>query len=579
MLLILKKTDILCPRTFADAAAEEPRRDLTVKLYKSLLLFLIKTACYYNRNRIGVLLSDSIKLNDWDAQLKNIRDADSILEAWLKAMTPLTTEDNECLSKLQLTNPSRDKKRIEATAGSLFRDCYRWVLDHEAYQKWRNEDEGILWIKGGPGKGKTMLLCGIINELASLRSMSYFFCQAAYDKTNNNAPAVLRGLIWMLADRNSSLIRHIKQGILREADSVYNDHNSFLTLSDILRNMLQDMDEAVLVVDALDECNSLRGELIELIKETSRSYNVKWLVSSRDWPVIEERLRDVPKLSLEIEKSIGNAVQSYITLKISELTTVKGYDQETAVYITEFLSKHADDTFLWVALVCTNLNAGNRRTAKKMVEELPPTLDALYNRMLERVTTSEESQTLSRVLAAATHVHRPVSILELGNIMEISDDNLKYIDELVKDCGSFLTIQDNIIEFVHKSAQDYIKKHLKLTDMHQEIYHCSMRAMSRTLKRNIYELDDIASDAKDLQPPDTDPLVSIAYCCLYWAQHLERSASITSEISAKSSLSTFFYKHYLFWLEAVSLLQDVPQASTSMHILYNITKVLTNSMF
>ena len=515
-----------------------------------------------------------MKLNDWDAQVKGIRDADFALEAWLKTMTPLNAEDNACLSKLQLTNPSRDKKRIEATAGSLFRDCYRWILDHDAYQKWRNEDEGILWVKGDPGKGKTMLLCGIINELASLRSLAYFFCQAAYDKTNNNAPAVLRGLIWMLADRNPHLIRHIRQGTTREADSVYNDHNSFFALSDILRNMLQDMDGAALVVDALDECGNLRDELIELIKETSRSGRVKWLVSSRGWPAIEERLRDAPKLSLEIETSVGDAVQSYIALKVTELTAAKGYDQETAAFVMESLSKHANGMFLWVALVCTNMNASSRRTAKEMVEELPPTLDALYKRMLELVTTSKESQILSRVLAAATHVHRPVSIAELGNIMEISNDNLKYIDELIKECGSFLTIRDNTVEFVHKSAQDYVKNHLQSVNMHLEIYRCSMRAMSQTLKRNIFELNGIASDTKDLQSPDTNPLTPIAYCCLYWAKHLERSASIANEISERSPLSAFFYKHYLFWLEAVSLLQDIPQAISSMHVLYNITTVL-----
>jgi hypothetical protein len=45
----------------------------------------------------------------------------------------------------------------------------------------------VLWIKGDPGKGKTMLLCGIIDEMSALTRLrdkeattllSYFFCQA-----------------------------------------------------------------------------------------------------------------------------------------------------------------------------------------------------------------------------------------------------------------------------------------------------------------------------------------------------------------------------------------------------------------
>ncbi|CAH0055285.1 unnamed protein product [Clonostachys solani] len=36
----------------------------------------------------------------------------------------------------------------------------------------------LLWIKGDPGKGKTMLLCGIIDELEKGTNslLSYFFC-------------------------------------------------------------------------------------------------------------------------------------------------------------------------------------------------------------------------------------------------------------------------------------------------------------------------------------------------------------------------------------------------------------------
>jgi hypothetical protein len=51
--------------------------------------------------------------------------------------------------------------------------------------------------------GKTMLLCGIVNELKSTAKsdfLSYFFCQAT-DSRINNATAVLRGLIYLLVSQ------------------------------------------------------------------------------------------------------------------------------------------------------------------------------------------------------------------------------------------------------------------------------------------------------------------------------------------------------------------------------------------
>jgi len=95
-----------------------------------------------------------------------------------------------------------DKKRIKETKGGLLADLYRWVLHNDDFQRWRDNGQSpLLWIKGDPGKGKTMLLCGIINELeksiTDTRTLSFFFCQAA-DARINSATAVLRGLIYLL---------------------------------------------------------------------------------------------------------------------------------------------------------------------------------------------------------------------------------------------------------------------------------------------------------------------------------------------------------------------------------------------
>ncbi|KAK3900845.1 hypothetical protein C8A05DRAFT_16895, partial [Staphylotrichum tortipilum] len=53
------------------------------------------------------------------------------------------------------------------TKGGLLQDSYRWILDNPEFQQWRDNPKSrlLLWIEGDPGKGKTMLLCGIINEL------------------------------------------------------------------------------------------------------------------------------------------------------------------------------------------------------------------------------------------------------------------------------------------------------------------------------------------------------------------------------------------------------------------------------
>lgn len=515
------------------------------------------------------------------AQTRNDNNTRARGELHLKDVASLNKEDRECLAKLHLTTPALDKERIEKRAGGLFRDCYTWILDHNAFKKWREGYENLLWIKGDPGKGKTMLLCGIIDELVDTPLVSYFFCQATYDETNNSATAILRGLLWMLVDQNPRLIQYIKNEADRSSESIYSNANSFFNLSKILQNLLQDIGTAIFIVDALDECIDGRNDLIDLIRKTQT--RIKWLISSRNWPVIEERLRDTPKVSMEIEDSVGIAVQSYIKLKVSRLATLKMYSQDLKTFILEYLSKHAQGTFLWCALVCTSLENVSKREVRRIINELPPTLDALYRRMLESVTTKSYALTLSRILATATCVYRPVSTLEMGNVIDLSEDDMDSMEELVEECGSFLTIRDGIVEFVHLSAQEYVKKYLPLAieakSTHQELYHCSLRAMSRTLKRNVCELGDVCIHISEVVLPVTNPLVPITYCCSFWARHLEESGTIAFELLDNSPLSKFFYNNLLFWLEAIGFLKIASNAVLAMHILYSITKVLYCSSF
>jgi Cdc6-like AAA superfamily ATPase len=117
------------------------------------------------------------------------------------------SENRKCLQALHATDPRRDKSRIETIKGGLLEDAYNWVFDNAEFKRWCHDQESqLLWIKGDPGKGKTMLLCGIINELtksalASDTTVVFFFCQAT-DARINHATAILRGLIFMLVDQH-----------------------------------------------------------------------------------------------------------------------------------------------------------------------------------------------------------------------------------------------------------------------------------------------------------------------------------------------------------------------------------------
>jgi len=207
------------------------RRELEnqiVDLYKVLLTYQMKSVYSYYRHRGLVFLRDIVKLDDWDGDLKAIQDAENRFRQYSKAYTTQQTtsyleqlvtnqrseKDQQCLKDLRATDPRHDKTRIEQTKGGVLQDSFRWILENPKLRQWRDDPESTLrWIKADPGKGKTMLLCGIVDELKKSTPpglLSFFFCQGT-DSRINNATALVLGLIYLLADQEPSLVSYLRK--------------------------------------------------------------------------------------------------------------------------------------------------------------------------------------------------------------------------------------------------------------------------------------------------------------------------------------------------------------------------------
>jgi hypothetical protein len=152
--------------------------------------------------------------------------------------------------------------------------------------------------------------------------------------------------------------------------------------------MLEDpsSEGVILIVDALDECTKDLHPLLDYIAKSSR---VKWIVSSRNWPLIEEKLgkaKQKVRLQLELnEESISAAVRIYIRHKVDELALDKGYDQKTRDTVQQHLVDNADNTFLWVAVVCQELQATEVWEVLDVTKKTPAGLEALYDLMIRHI--------------------------------------------------------------------------------------------------------------------------------------------------------------------------------------------------
>jgi hypothetical protein len=502
----------------------------------------------------------------------------------------------ECLRDLCVTDPRNDKKRIEETKGGLLADSYRWVLDNVAFQQWQQNTHGrLLWVKGDPGKGKTMLLCGIIDELRSSMSrtalLSYFFCQAT-DSRINSATAVLRGLLYMLVNQQPSLALHVRKKHDHAGKTLFEDANAWVALTEIFIDMLRDpnLHPTYLIIDALDECITDRPKLLEFVaKHSSASSCVKWIVSSRNWPEIEAQLEQAGhkvRLSLELNaKSVAAAVRIFIQRKVDQLAQEKQYKPEIRHAVLQHLTSNADDTFLWVALVCQDLKGTANRHVQKKLAVFPPGLDALYQQMMLQMSESDDAETCRCVLASTALLYRPVTISELVALVEQLEDVSDDVQEIISLCGSFLTLREDTIYFVHQSAKDFLftKASNKVflngaKEVHRLIFLKSLSILSRTLHRDMYGLEALGVPIENVKQPDPDPLSESRYLCVYWVDHLYDSRAKTTtdnnrDLQVGGVVDVFLRKKYLYWLEALSLYKSLGKGILSIAKLWSLVQV------
>jgi hypothetical protein len=247
---------------------------------------------------------------------------------------------------------------------------------------------------------------------------------------------------------------------------------------------------------------------------------------------------------------------------------------------------NANGTFLWVALVCQELaNTRGHHTQKKLAA-FPPGLNALYRRMMDQISTSEDAELCKQILAVVSAVYRPLSLDELSSFVEIpcevSGDNEAESD-VIQLCGSFLTLRERTVFFVHQSAKDFLLgEALKdisasgIKDVHRIILSRSLQVMSKTLRRDIYKLRAPWFPIDKVDQPVPDPLAAARYSCGYWIHHLlDYSPSINSDSGfwAGGSINEFLRQRYLYWLEALSLCRSMADGVLSMTKLQDFIEV------
>lgn len=125
----------------------------------------------------------------------------------------------------------------------------------------------------------------------------------------------------------------------------FEDTNSWFTLAGIFDKMLcdPDVEDLVIVVDALDECMRVQQRLLKFIAEHTSKPSAKWVASSRDQSIIDG---ESSKARIELDGSdVSDTVNSCTDHKLEEPADKKKLEESLKKSRPRGLKFNANDTF------------------------------------------------------------------------------------------------------------------------------------------------------------------------------------------------------------------------------------------
>ncbi|KAK9444488.1 SET domain protein [Metarhizium brunneum] len=582
-----------------------------VDLYQQFLLYEVDSVLMLQRNRALGFLQDMLKWKDWAGQLSEIQQAEQQVTQCISDYTQMKesqekrdARNRECRDALgsDVPDPQIQLERMKMDKGGLNMECSGWLFHSDQFQTFLDKPEQqIFWITGDAGKGKTMLLCDVIERLKSstdkTRRVFYYFCEARNSESELSKTAALRGLIGAIAFESDKYLDTLRKS-LDKNQNAFKGVGSGVAIAarDTLRSILSDegLKGAIICIDGLDECGQDIVHVLELVTEYP---NIKWVVSSRTGTLsVERKLRSYPncvRLSLEdVQTSVSGAVERFVRSKIKELAEhwnlkptkkkMKGLQEE--------LIKRADGTFLWVALAFAELkNLRCSTPAPQILSRLPTGMHALYGRMLATVLNSPEADIYKYILSLCLVAHRPLTVNEFPMFLSPESPLVPAGTDLldwktwIEGCGNLLRVSSTseTVSFIHYSAKQFLEEHARDTlpqsGIDQSIFTQSICLMRNVLHCDMWQLRH--PGAAQGNRPKFDRLESISYACTFWGIHLdthpwtEISSSEAGELQGQ--ILSFLSKHLLHWIEALSLLGVLSEGAMMLYKMRNFTISLT----
>jgi len=486
------------------------------------------------------------------------------------------------------------------TRTELLRYIHDWANDKNS--------KPIFWLNGAAGTGKSTIARTVARAFADQQKLgaSFFFKRGEGER--GNATRFFTTIATQLARRVSGLQPRIKKAV--EADPAISEK----TLKDqfeklILYPLLDIAHPPALVlpvvIDALDECepdNDIRM-ILQLLSRTRdlKSVSLRVFVTSRPELHIRLGFKQLPNGTFEdlilhevAKQTIQHDIRIYFEHELArvreERSLSSGWPGRDQV---EALVEQAVPLFIFAATACRYIS-DRRDNPKKRLEIIleyrkakVSKLDATYLPILNQLFDEEDEEDRERwacefqdIVGSIVVLETPLSTASLARLLNISKDDISCRLDSLHSVLSVPNCDDMPVRLLHLSFREFL---VDASKKGRSPFWVDKRARHERLAshclRLMSSINGLRQNMCDLQPGtlrselDEGQIASclspdLQYACRYWVSHLQQSGQV---VVNGDTIHLFLQKHFLHWLEALSLMREL---SRCIHLLDSLKKLI-----
>ncbi|KAJ6070716.1 hypothetical protein N7467_012035 [Penicillium canescens] len=471
-------------------------------------------------------------------------------------------------------------------------ECLPGTRTNILYQigEWVSSPEGrcIFWLNGMAGTGKSTISRTVAKSSIQAKSLgaSFFFKKGEGDR--GNATKLFPTIAWQLATSFPRLMPSIRQAVQDDpaiAMKGMNEQFEKLLIQPLLSLTLSDhpIQTVVIVIDALDECEGEKDIrlILQLLPQLQKPTAVRLRIFLTSRPELPIRLgfnrllnNDYKDLVLHeiAEEVIKHDILLFLNHRLSEIRKERVPPPPHRLAWSNRLALSAP-LFIFAATICRIFEDPDwdpldslpeilihQNDESKLDGTYLPVLDRLLNRQNEK-QKKQLVQEFHQVVGAIVLLESPLSVISLSRLIDLPE---RLVHLRLSPLHSVLSVPSDEtlpVQLFHLSFRDFLldpetrEKTPFWVDKKEMHYRLTTRCLfvCQKLRKNICGLPSHGTQRAEIDRRIIDRYISpeLQYACQYWAHHLMQCTDLHDVLHDALS---FLQRHFLHWVEAMSLL-------------------------